>query len=235
MRTSFSYQGFVHFAAAAPLTRSPRLLFPGNRLEARRTLLDARKNCPQNPPVAQAPILYDFDIALAHVDRGLDEQVQVRTARHPSETLERVFLRVLAWCWFREERLVFGAGLGDPDAPDLEARDLTGELSLWIRTGKAEPARVQKVADQNARARVAVFFESPRRMEAFVAVAQSEGLSRLGRVELLAIDPALPAALAENEARRCRLSVTIVGDHFYLKRDGRSFDGAAARGSAAPR
>ena len=183
--------------------------------------------------MSQAPILYDFDIALAHVDRGLDEQVQVRTARHPSERLERVFLRVLAWCWFREERLAFGAGLSDPDAPDLEARDLTGELSLWVRAGKAEPARVQKVADQNARARVAVFFDSPRRLEAFVAAAQAEGLSRLGRVELLAIDPALPAALAENEARRCRLSVTLVGDHFYVERDGRSCDGAVVRGSAA--
>ena len=183
--------------------------------------------------MSQAPILYDFDIALAHVDRGLDEQVQVRTARHPSERLERVFLRVLAWCWFREERLAFGAGLSDPDAPDLEARDLTGELSLWVRAGKAEPARVQKVADQNARARVAVFFESPRRLEAFITAAQSEGLSRLGRVELLAVEPALPAALAENEARRCRLSVTIVGDHFYVERDGRSSDGAVVRGSAS--
>jgi uncharacterized protein YaeQ len=201
-------------------------------MQSSHRFLDAKRDSTQNPPVAQAPTLYDFDIALAHVDRGLDEQVQVRTARHPSETLERVFLRVLAWCWFREERLVFGAGLSDPDAPDLEARDLTGELSLWIRTGKAEPARVQKVADQNARARVALFFESPRRLEAFVAAAQSEGLSRLGRVELLAVDPVLPAALAEDHARRCRLSITIVGDHFYVERNGRNSDGAVVRGSA---
>ena len=183
--------------------------------------------------MAQAPTLYDFDIALAHVDRGLDEQVQVRTARHPSETLDRVFLRVLAFCWFREERLLFGAGLSDPDAPDLEARDLTGELSLWVRAGKGEPARGQKVADQNSRARVAVFFESPRRMEAFVAAARAEGLSRLARVELLAVEPALTAALSQNETRRCRLSVTIVGDHFYVERDGRSLDGPVVRGSAS--
>ena len=183
--------------------------------------------------MSQAPILYDFDVALAHVDRGLDARLEVRTARHPSETLERVFLRLLAFCWFHEERLAFGAGLSDPDAPDLEERDLTGELSLWIRAGKAEPARVQKVADQNARARVAVFFESPRRLEAFLAAAQSEGLSRLGRVELLAVDPALTTELARNEARRCRLSVTVVGDHFYVERDGRSCDGAVVRRSVA--
>jgi uncharacterized protein YaeQ len=182
--------------------------------------------------MAQAPVLYDFEIALAHVDRGLDEALQLRTARHPSETLDRVFLRVLAFCLFRDERLAFGRGLSDPDSPDLEARDLTGALTLWIRVGKAEPARIQKVADQNGRARVAVLFESPQRMEAFLAGAREEGLSRLGRVELLAIDPALPAALAAKEVRRHKLSATIVGDHFYVEQDGRSLEGALVRGRA---
>jgi uncharacterized protein YaeQ len=182
--------------------------------------------------VSQAPILYDFEVALAHVDRGLQETLSLRTARHPSETLERVFLRVLAFCFFHEERLVFGKGLSDPDSPDLEARDLTGLLSLWIRVGKAEPARVQKVADQNSSARVAVFFESPQRLEAFLAMAAEEKISRLGRVELLAMDPALPRALAEKDERRHKLSVTIVGEHFYVEQGKRSFDGPLLRASA---
>jgi uncharacterized protein YaeQ len=182
--------------------------------------------------VSQAPILYDFEVALAHVDRGLQETLSLRTARHPSETLERVFLRVLAFCFFHEERLVFGKGLSDPDSPDLEARDLTGLLSLWIRVGKAEPARVQTVADQNSSARVAVFFESPQRLEAFLAMAAEEKISRLGRVELLAMDPALPRALAEKDERRHKLSVTIVGEHFYVEQGKRSFDGPLLRASA---
>ena len=122
--------------------------------------------------MAQAPVLYDFDVALSHVDKALDARLSVRTARHPSETLDRVYLRLLAFCLFHEERLAFGRGLSDPDAPDLEARDLTGELSLWIRVGKAEPGRLQKIIDQNARARVAVLFESPQRLEAFAAAAR---------------------------------------------------------------
>jgi uncharacterized protein YaeQ len=182
--------------------------------------------------VAQAPTLYDFEVALSHVDRGLQETLSVRTARHPSETLERVFLRVLTYCFFREERLAFGKGLSDPESPDLEARDLTGLLSLWIRVGKAEPSRVQKVADQSSRARVAVVFESPQRMEEFLAAAQKEKLSRLGRVELLAMDPALAAGLAEKDERRHRLGVTIVGEHFYVEQGKRSFDGPLSRGSA---
>ena len=181
--------------------------------------------------MAQAPVLYDFEIALAHVDRAVEEKLQLKTARHPSETLDRVWLRVLAFCFFHEERLAFGRGLSDPDSPDLEARDLTGALALWIRAGKAEPKAVQKVASHNARARVAVWFESPRRMEEFIGAARDEGLRNLARVELYAVDPALTAALAGLEGRRSRLSVTIVGDHFYLERDGRSLDGPLLRGA----
>ncbi len=180
--------------------------------------------------MAQAPVLYDFEVALAHVDRALDEKLSVRTARHPSETLDRVWLRVLAFCFFHQERLAFGKGLSDPDSPDLEARDLTGDLTLWVRAGKAEPSTVYKVVNKNGRARVAVFFDSPRRMEEFVATAREEKLAKLARAELFALDPALIAAFADRDERRNKLSVTIVGDHFYVERGGRSADGALSRG-----
>lgn len=181
--------------------------------------------------MAQAPTLCDFDIALSHVDRGLDERASVRTARHPSETMDRVYLRVLAHCFFREERLAFGSGLSDPGSPDLELRDLTGDLKLWVRVGKSEPRALQKVIDQNGRARVAVLFESPRRMDELLEAARAEKLARLSRAELYAIDPALIAALARSEERRAKLSVTIVGDHFYVERDGVSMDGGLTRGA----
>lgn len=180
--------------------------------------------------MAQAPVLYDFEVALSHVDRALEEKLAVRTARHPSETLDRVWLRVLAFCFFHEERLAFGKGLSDPDSPDLEARDLTSDLTLWVRVGKAEPATVHKVVNQNGRARVAVFFESPRRMDEFIAGAREEKLSKLARAELYAVDPALVAALAERDERRNKLSLTIVGDHFYAERGGKSVDAPLSRG-----
>jgi uncharacterized protein YaeQ len=183
--------------------------------------------------MAQAPILYDFDITLSHVERGLDQRISVRTARHPSETLNRVWQRVLTYCLFWEERLVFGPGLSDPDEPDLQAFDLTSVRTLWIRVGKPDPARVQKAADQNGRARIAVVFDSPERMKAFVAEAVAAKLSRLGRVELCAIDPALTAALAETDARRAKVSVTFVGDHFYVDCGDRTLEGALTRTTLA--
>jgi hypothetical protein len=75
-----------------------------------------------------------------------------------------------------------------------------------------------------------VLFDSPRRMEAFVEEARAAGLPRLGKVALAAVTPAFMAELARNEERRAKLSLTIVGDHLYVERDGQSFDGPLVRG-----
>jgi hypothetical protein len=66
-------------------------------------------------------------------------------------------------------------------------------------------------------------------MEAFVEEARAAGLQRLGRVALAAVAPAFLAELAGSEERRAKLSLTIVGDHLYVERDGRSFDGPLVR------
>jgi uncharacterized protein YaeQ len=173
--------------------------------------------------------LHDFQIDLSNVDAGVTQHVSLRAARHPSESIERLWLRVLAWCWRWREGVEQGPGLSDPDAPDVLARDLTGEITLWVRVGRPDAVRIQQEADRNRRAEVAVLFDSPRRMEAFVAEAAAAGLARLGRVSLAAVDPALLASLAANEERRAKLSVTIVGDHLYLERDGRPVDGTLHR------
>ncbi len=179
--------------------------------------------------MALAPTLYDFDVTLSHVDAGIDRRLSIKAARHPSESLERLWLRLLAYCWKWEEGIAFGPGLCDPEAPDLLARDLIGDERLWIRVGRPDPQRVQREADRHPRARVVVLFESPQRMEAFAATAREEGMARLSRVELAAVDPQLIGALAEQDQRRTRMAVTIVGDHVYIDRSGRTIDGPLHR------
>ena len=183
----------------------------------------------RSPGLALPATLHDFQIELAHVDAGENRRVSLRVARHPSESMERLWLRVLAQCWQWREGIEQGPGLSDPDAPDVLARDLTGEIRLWVRVGRPDASRVQQEAARNRRADVAVLFDSPRRMEAFVEEARAAGLERLGRVAFAAVDPALLATLAGSEERRTRLSLTIVGDHLYVERDGRAFDGPLVR------
>jgi len=191
---------------------------------------------PPGPPgrkdrVALPSIPYTFDVELSHVERDLHLRLSAKLARHPSESLERLWLRVLAFCLFHQERIGFGPGLSEPDDPDLFADDLTGQKVLWIRVGRPDPDRLQREADRAPRAQVAALFDGPARLEAFLAEARAKKLSRLGRVELLAVDPALLKALAAREERRVRMSLTAVGDHLYVQRGGESLDGPLIRGN----
>lgn len=181
--------------------------------------------------MALPSVLHHVDLKLAHVDRGIDQALSFKVARHPSETLERLWLRVLALAWQWQEGITFGPGLCEPDAPDVLAASLDGRTTLVVRVGRPDAARVARDVAQNAGARVAVLFDGPRRMEAFVAEAHAQGLARLAAAELAAVDPPLLAALAQREARRIQADLTLVGDHLYLSLGGESLDGPLHRAS----
>ncbi len=181
--------------------------------------------------MALPAVLHHFDVRLAHVDRGIDQALAFKAARHPSETLERLWLRVLAFCWQWQEGIAFGPGLCEPDAPDVLASLPDGRPSLIVRVGKPDAERVARDVAQNAGARVAVLFDSPRRLEGFVAEAEQKQLGRLAQAELAAVDPPLLAALASREERRVRCELTLVGDHLYLGLGTESLDGPLHRAS----
>src|SRR5512138_1570810 len=88
--------------------------------------------------------LHHFALSWSLGDRGIVGEVGLRVARHPSETMERLWLRVLAYAWKWREGIAFGPGLCEPDAPDLLALAPGGRASLVVRVGRPEPARVER-------------------------------------------------------------------------------------------
>jgi uncharacterized protein YaeQ len=178
--------------------------------------------------------LHHLDLKLANVDRGVDQALSLKVARHPSETMERVWLRVLALCWQWEEGIGFGPGISEPEAPDVLASRPDGTPAVVVRVGRPDGERVAKDVARSAGARVAVLFDGPRWMESFVADAEARRLDRLARAELAAVDPPLLAALARRDDRRLRCELTLVGDHLYLTLGPESLDGPLHRASVRP-
>lgn len=176
--------------------------------------------------------LHHFELHVSHADEGVEASVALKVARHPSEAMERVWLRVLAYAWKWRDGISFGPGLCDPDAPDLRVPAPHGGSALVVRVGRPDPARVERDVNQNAGAEVAVLLDGPRRLSAYVAEARARGLGRAVEVDLAAIDPPLLAALGSIEARRVHLVVTLVADHVYLDVDGRALDGPLHRAPA---
>jgi len=175
--------------------------------------------------------LHHFDVALSHVDRGLDLQLAVKAARHPSETIERLWLRLLAFCWQWEETIAFGAGISsEPEEPDLLALGPDGSTrTLLVRVGRPEVARVEKDLARGGGARVAVLFEGERRLEAFLVEARGGRPERLARAELAAVPDQLLRALAQRDERRQKVGLTIVADHLYLDLGKETLDGPLVR------
>lgn len=166
-------------------------------------------------------------VHLSHADRGIEAEIDIRTVRHPSETTERVWLRILALLWQWQEGLEHAGDVSSPEGPELAARDLTGETVCAVWVGKPDVRRVQRGVDAAPKARAAVLFESPMRLREFRS--EAEGMHRLSRLDLAAVDPELLRRLSTLDLKRAKLSLTISGDHLYVEAAGQPFDGPLLR------
>jgi len=87
-----------------------------------------------------------LNISLSDVDRNHYDTLNLTVAQHPSETIERMMVRILVFCINAQERLEFGRGLSTADEPDLWVRSLDGQLVLWIEVGEPSLERVKKAS-----------------------------------------------------------------------------------------
>jgi uncharacterized protein YaeQ len=96
--------------------------------------------------------IFKAELSVADMDRNYYGDHALTIARHPSETDERMMVRVLAFALHAHERLEFGRGLSTDDEPDLWQRDLTGAIERWIDVGLPDEQDLRKAC---GRARVA--------------------------------------------------------------------------------
>jgi len=94
--------------------------------------------------VALKPTIYKLRITLADIDRNHYDDLSLTVAQHPSETLERMMARVLAFCINTQEFLEFTKGISVAEEPDIWARTLDDRLSLWIDVGEPAYDRIKK-------------------------------------------------------------------------------------------
>ncbi len=83
-------------------------------------------------------------LEISDMDRGYYATHALTLAQHPSETSERLMVRLLAFALHADERLEFGAGLSADDEPDLWRKSLTGEIELWIDLGQPDEQRIRR-------------------------------------------------------------------------------------------
>lgn len=94
--------------------------------------------------MALKPTIYKFRISLSDLNRDYYDSLNLTVAQHPSEKIERMMTRVLAYCINAQENLVFTKGLSEIDEPDIWVRTLDDKTALWIDVGEPAVDRIKK-------------------------------------------------------------------------------------------
>lgn len=163
--------------------------------------------------------IHKAELSVADMDRHVYADHALTLARHPSETAERLMVRLLAFVLFADAQLAFGRGLSTEDEPDLWQHDATGAIERWIDVGLPDERRVRKACGRAREVVVIVYGE--RKAAAWWAQA-GPLLARHAHLTVLALADAELAALAALAARAMAFTCTV--------QDGR-VDWHAAAGS----
>ena len=161
--------------------------------------------------MALKPTIYKLNISLSDLDRNYYDTLTITIAQHPSETLERMMVRVLAFCINAQEFLTFTKGLSDADEPDIWARTLDGNISIWIDVGEPSVDRIKKASNLASTVKVYSFNSKSdvwwdKEQEKFSKLAVSIFQFQWESVQ----------ALAKLVERTMALSITITEDSAYV-------------------
>ncbi|MCX7031461.1 MAG: YaeQ family protein [Spirochaetes bacterium] len=105
--------------------------------------------------------IHKAELEIVDMDRNYYATHRLTLACHPSETGERLMIRLLAFALNADERLEFGKGISDPDEPDLWLKDLAGAIELWIELGHPDERVLSKAVGRSSRVIVYTYSTNP--------------------------------------------------------------------------
>ena len=161
--------------------------------------------------------IFKAELQVSDLDRNHFASHALTLARHPSETDERMMIRLLAFALNADERLEFGPGLSSEDEPDLVKRDLTDAIDLWIDVGLPDERAVRKAA---GRAREVKVYAYGGRSAALWWAQIEAPLARTRNLSVFEIGEDVAGALTALAARNMRLDCTIQDAQVWLAAGG---------------
>jgi uncharacterized protein YaeQ len=162
--------------------------------------------------------IYKIDLNIADMDRQYYAQHSLTLAKHPSETDERVMVRLIGFAMYANEALIFGKGLSDDEEPDLWQKDLTGAIELWMDVGLPTEKDIRKACGRSRQVVVVLY---GGRIAEMWWDTNSKGLLKLNN--LTVINLIETQELARLAAKNISLSCTIQDAEILVSNDAGSF------------
>ena len=154
-------------------------------------------------------------LQIADMDRHYYAEHALTLARHPSETDERMMVRLLAFALYADDALIFGKGLSSDEEPDLWHKDLTGAIERWIEVGLPDERAVRKAS---GRANQVVVISYGRAADIWWNENRDK-LQRLNNLTVLKLNGETTLALAVLASRTMQLQCTIQEGHIMMTSD----------------
>src|SRR5689334_14071559 len=162
--------------------------------------------------MAQTSTIYVVSIDLTDLDRGVYESLELRVARHPSETAAFMLVRILAYCLEYTEGIEMTSGVSSGDEPAVVVRDLTGRLTAWIEVGLPDAERLHR--GSKLAGRVAVYTHRDARQ--LLSRLEGERIHRGDQLCIRAFDRGAIEAIAASFERRTSFSLSVSGGELHL-------------------
>ncbi|MGZ9057621.1 MAG: YaeQ family protein [Burkholderiaceae bacterium] len=156
--------------------------------------------------MALGSTIYKVELSVADIARGYYADHVLALARHPSETEERLMVRLLAFALHAHPDLKFGRGISAEDEPDLWQRDATGVIELWIDVGLPDERAVRKACGRSRR--VVVLAYGGRKLDMWWQ-QNAAALTRHRNLEVFTVSAEETSGLAALAMRSMRLSCTV--------------------------
>ncbi len=157
--------------------------------------------------------IFKAELIISDMDRNYYHTHNLTLARHPSETDERMMVRLLAFALNADEHLMFTRGLSSEDEPDLWLKNYSDEIEVWIDLGQPDEKRIRKACGR-ARA-VKVYCYSSRACDVWWAQVKNK-LRRYDNLEVVKICDGVSQQLVDLTKRTMRLQCTIQDGLIWL-------------------
>jgi len=169
--------------------------------------------------MALTATIHTLRTELADIDRGVYETLDLRLARQPSETVEYMVTRFLAYCLEYTEGIELTEGVAAGDQPAIVVRDLTGRINAWIEVGSPDAQRLHRGSKLAGRA--AVYTHRPASQ--LLADLNGSKIHRAPEIPVYEFGRGFIASVAAVMPRRAEVAVSITERQLYLDIGGRGF------------
>lgn len=163
--------------------------------------------------MAQNATIFKADLQISDLNRHHYQLHSLTVARHPSETDERMMVRLLAFMLYADEQLVFSKGLSAEGEPDVWQKDLTGHILRWIYVGLPDEKWLRKAAGRSDEVVVLAYGGNTAKMW---WKKNGAALAQIKHLTVLDLTKEDTDALAKLADRNMQLQVTLEGGTLWL-------------------